>query len=51
MENINNVIGNKDNIIQIRKWLCGFPTKHKTLIISGNHGIGKKLIISLLDTL
>ena len=44
-----NIIGNKEHIIILKKWLNNFSTnKYSAAIISGKHGIGKKLIINLI---
>jgi replication factor C subunit 1 len=44
-----NVIGNKKQICLFNKWLTDINTnKNQSIIISGNRGIGKTLIIKLL---
>ena len=46
---VNEIIGNKDQINIIRKWLLNYKQeKFNALIISGAHGIGKNLIITLI---
>lgn len=43
------IIANTNNIKTIREWLSKFPKVNDgTLIISGNHGIGKTLSVKLL---
>ena len=47
--NINDIIGNKDEIKRLEKWLNNFKNeKFSSMIISGNHGTGKNIIMSLL---
>ena len=47
-KNINNVIGNIDEINNIKKWLHNLnDNKSQSIIISGNKGVGKTLIIKL----
>ena len=49
MQNINDVVGNKNAISKIDEWLSKFD-KHNnnSIIISGSHGIGKTLVIDIL---
>jgi len=48
---LDEIIGNKEHIINIKKWLLNFPnTDNHALVISGGHGIGKNLLIRLLLT-
>ena len=45
----NEIIGNKEHITIIKKWLLNFEiSKEHALVISGGHGIGKNLITTLL---
>jgi hypothetical protein len=45
---LSQVIGNKDNIIKIKKWLLNYDnSSNHAAVISGGHGIGKNLIIRL----
>jgi hypothetical protein len=45
---LNEVIGNKEHISKIKEWLNTFGTDNNhSLILSGNHGIGKNIIASL----
>ena len=44
-----NILGNMASIKRIKNWLENFDnSKHASLIISGNHGIGKTLSINIL---
>jgi replication factor C subunit 1 len=47
-KNLNEIVGNKNQIIKIKKWLLNYDNqdKHAT-VISGGHGIGKNLTIKL----
>ena len=46
---LNEIIGNKEHIIIIKKWLLNFSNSdNHALVISGGHGIGKNLLIKLL---
>jgi len=46
---LNEVIGNKDQIDNIKKWILNLNTnKNQAIIISGIHGIGKSLTIKLI---
>lgn len=50
---IDNVVGHKDKIKELDKWVCKFTGNKKayttnSVIISGIHGIGKTLIINLI---
>jgi len=48
-ETINDIIGNKEEIKKIEKWLNNFKNeKYSSMIISGNHGTGKNIIMSIL---
>lgn len=48
-QTINDIIGNKDEINKLEKWLNNFKNeKFSSMIISGNHGTGKNIIMSLL---
>ncbi len=48
-KNLNEVIGNKQQILKIRKWLVNFDnSENHAIVISGGHGIGKNLLIKLL---
>ena len=43
------IIGNKQQILKIRKWLINFEnSENHAIVISGGHGIGKNLLIKLL---
>ena len=45
---LNEIIGNKDEIDIIKKWLLNYNNhKNHIAVISGGHGIGKNLIIKL----
>lgn len=44
-----NILGNMASIKRIKNWLQNFDdSKHASLIVSGNHGIGKTLSINIL---
>ena len=46
---LNDIIGNKDQIINIKNWLENLHTyKNQGIIISGNQGLGKTLSVKLL---
>ena len=47
---LNNIIGNKEQILKIKKWLINYKNSSEShaAVISGNHGIGKNLIIKLV---
>ena len=46
---LNEVIGHKDQIDNIKKWILNLNTnKNQSIIISGIHGIGKSLTIKLI---
>jgi replication factor C subunit 1 len=46
---LNEVIGHKDQIDNIKKWILNLNTnKNQAIIISGIHGIGKSLTIKLI---
>ena len=46
---LNEVIGHKDQIDSIKKWILNLNTnKNQAIIISGIHGIGKSLTIKLI---
>ena len=46
---LNEVIGHKDQINNIKKWILNLNTnKNQAIIISGIHGIGKSLTIKLI---
>ena len=46
---LNDIIGNKEQIIKIKNWLLNINNyKSRAIIISGVHGIGKSLTIKLL---
>jgi len=46
---INDILGNKNEINILNKWLSNFQkVKYSSIIISGNHGTGKNIIMSLL---
>ena len=48
-KDINEIIGNKQNISKIDEWLAKFNDhNNNSIIISGGHGIGKTLSIELL---
>lgn len=50
-KNLNEIIGNKNQINKIKNWLHDIKyndSDKMTLIISGNHGIGKTLIIQYI---
>jgi replication factor C subunit 1 len=48
-KNINQVIGNSNEINQFKKWITSINShKNQSIIISGNQGIGKTLIIKLI---
>ena len=45
---LNDVIGNEEHINEIKRWLSTFGTDNNhSLILSGNHGVGKNIIASL----
>ena len=45
-QSINQIIGNKNQIKRISEWLDNIDNlKSMSLIVSGNHGIGKSLTI------
>ena len=45
---LNDVIGHKENIDKIKRWLKTFGTDNNhSLILSGNHGVGKNIIAYL----
>ena len=47
-KNLKEIIGNKDQITKIRKWLANFDNhQNHTVIISGAHGVGKNIITKL----
>ena len=47
--NINQILGNKTQICKIENWILNLKkTNQCSIIISGNHGTGKNLIINLL---
>ena len=47
--NTNEIIGNKEQINIIKKWLLNYKQEtHHALVISGAHGIGKNLLITLI---
>ena len=48
-KSLNDIIGNKDQILEIKNWLININNyKSRAIIISGVHGIGKSLTIKLL---
>jgi replication factor C subunit 1 len=48
-KSLNDIIGNKEQIIKIKNWLININNyKSRGIIISGVHGIGKSLTIKLL---
>lgn len=48
-KSLNDIIGNKEQILKIKNWLININNyKSRAIIISGVHGIGKSLIIKLL---
>ena len=47
--NLNDIIGHKTQIKKIKEWIQKINiTKNQTIIISGNHGIGKSLTVKLI---
>jgi len=47
--NLNQIIGNIKQIEEFKNWIINLPTKkNQSIIISGNQGIGKTLIIKLI---
>ena len=47
--NLNEIIGNKNQIKRIEEWLKNIDTlKSMSLIVSGNHGIGKSLTLKYI---
>jgi replication factor C subunit 1 len=47
--NLNEIIGNKNQIKKIEEWLKNIDTlKSMSLIVSGNHGIGKSLTLKYI---
>lgn len=47
-QNLADVIGHKDQINVLKKWLLNYNThRYHAVVISGGHGIGKNLIIKL----
>jgi replication factor C subunit 1 len=47
--NLNEIIGNKNQIKRIEEWLKNMDTlKSMSLIVSGNHGIGKSLTLKYI---
>ena len=47
--NLNEIYGNKNQVKRIREWLSNINNlKSMSLIISGNHGIGKTLTMRYL---
>ena len=48
-KSLNDIIGNKEQILKIKNWLININNyKSRAIIISGVHGIGKSLTIKLL---
>jgi replication factor C subunit 1 len=48
-KDINEILGNKEEIKILEKWLKNFKNeKYSSMIISGNHGTGKNIIMTLL---
>jgi replication factor C small subunit len=49
-QSLDDIISNHDSIEKIKNWLANFdkPNITSSIIISGNHGIGKTIIVSLL---
>jgi replication factor C subunit 1 len=48
-KSLNDIIGNKEQILKIKNWLLNINNyKSRAIIISGVHGIGKSLTIKLL---
>ena len=48
-KNLDDIIGNKTQIIKIKRWLLNFEnSENHAIVISGGHGIGKNLLIKLL---
>jgi len=47
---LSDLVGNKDTINKIKKWLINFNKEDSTnyIIISGDHSVGKKTIINLI---
>lgn len=47
--NLNEIIGNKNQILRIKDWLKNIDNlKSMSLIVSGNHGIGKSLTLKYI---
>ena len=47
--NLNEIIGNKNQINKIQDWLDNIDNlKSMSLIVSGNHGIGKSLTLKYI---
>lgn len=47
-KSLNEIIGNKENITKIKKWLNNYNNSlYHAAIISGGHGVGKNLIVKL----
>jgi replication factor C subunit 1 len=46
--NLSQIIGHKNQINKIKDWLGKIKSKNNTIIISGNHGIGKTLSTQLI---
>jgi len=43
------IIGNNNNVLKINHWIKNFSTcDNKAIIISGNHGVGKGVIIKII---
>lgn len=48
-KSLDSVIGNKDQINELREWVINFgDTKSSTIIISGNQGLGKTIIVKMI---
>ena len=48
-KSLNDIIGNKEQILKIKNWLININNyKSRAIIVSGVHGIGKSLTIKLL---
>lgn len=48
-KNIKDIIGNNNTILKINYFLKNFSVqKNNSIIVSGNHGVGKGMIIKLL---
>jgi Cdc6-like AAA superfamily ATPase len=46
---VEEIIGHKEEIHQISKWLNSFKnSEYSSIFISGNHGIGKTLTVQLI---